>query len=99
MDFLEVIYENVEKNISQQTYLYPGDNKEFNSVVGSHVNITLSCELCSWGVCEAGWRGDAVSPPYFPVYYYFAIYIILLYILFLKTIIFFPKFNFQWYGN
>ena len=26
MDFLEVIYENVEKNISQQTYLYPGDN-------------------------------------------------------------------------
>ena len=47
MDFLEVIYENVEKNISQQTYLYPGDNKEFNSVVGSHVNITLSCELCS----------------------------------------------------
>ena len=26
MDFLEVIYENVEKNISQQTYLCPGDN-------------------------------------------------------------------------
>ena len=37
--------------------------------------------------------------PYFTIYHYFATHTTLLYILFFKTITFFPKFDFHWYGS
>ena len=54
--------------------------QEFNLGVGSHMSISLSCEFCSGG------GGGAKSPCCNPLY--FAIYAILPYILFFKTLIF-----------
>ena len=74
--------------------------QEFNLGVGSHVSITLWCELYSWGVWGRRGRGHGCcNPPllillYITTWLYILIYTILLYILFFKTIIFFPKFNF-----
>ena len=73
--------------------------QEFNLGVGSHVSITLWCELYSWRVWGRKGRGHGCcNPPlillYITTWLYILIYTILLYILFFKTIIFFPKFNF-----
>ena len=74
--------------------------QEFNLGVGSHVSITLWCELYSWGDWGRRGRGHGCcNPPllillYITTWLYILIYTILLYILFFKTIIFFPKFNF-----
>ena len=63
--------------------------QEFNVSVGSHVSIVMwTLQLRGW---VEGGRGDTVSPPNFAIYHYFAIYNILLYILFCKTIISFQK--------
>ena len=62
--------------------------QEFNLGVDSHVMQTLQLG----GLF-------AVVPPYFPIYQYFATYTIFLYILLFKTMIFFPKFSFHWYGS
>ena len=74
--------------------------QEFNLSVGSHISITLQCELCSWqlGGLRVGGGMGALSPP--PILLHINIWLcifictILLYILFFKTINFFPKFNF-----
>ena len=45
--------------------------------VGSHVSITLSCKLCSWGVWDGGGGGGDgwfKSPTYFAIYHHLAKY-------------------------
>ena len=56
---------------------YSGDGiQEFNLGVGSHVSITLLCELCScffffFGGVGGGERGGAVRPcAYFALYHF-----------------------------
>ena len=42
--------------------------------VGSHVSITFSCKLCSWGVWHGGGDGWFKSPTYFAIYHHLAKY-------------------------
>ena len=81
IDFWSTPYLKAKKDQTIQEII-----QEFNLGVPSHARITLWCELCSWGVGGGGW---CCKPPphHIAIYDYFAVYTILLYILFFYSLI------------